>query len=727
MTRKVSAFFALAVLLGTDFAHADDTSALEGLLEEQIVTTASKSAESVTAAPALSRSISADEIRAFGMRSVAEAIDFLAFGMRTEKRLGTEEIGARGMLFAGDNGNHVLLLIDGHVGNEPLYGSARFGPSLALPLELVDHIEVIVGPGSVLYGSNAVLGVVNVVTKSASTHAGVHAALEITPLSSGRGTVTFGHTATILGTETRFTGGVGYYHQDGPPVTFAPQYTGLDALSGLPNRWSSTGPATGVWGGTVNRGFFKEVPGAYLRVEHGRLTLLARGAGLRLGDPTRAGDFDQPSTNTDEWRGSLSAAYRAPLGTVGTLTTRGFVDVFARDSHLVTSRASSCWYAFDRTCEHDHEGMSRRYGLELQSSFDWTHDGTWVTDVGATAMVNHVGARLSTTDFHSRREFAEETSILTNGDQVRRVLAANAQQVWRPLDVLTLNVGARVDADERFPAVLSPRVAASLSPWKGGTLRAIHSRAFRAPSYDETEGRGLDYVASSWLVPEKVESYEAAIEHRIGAHRTTFGFFDMHFDDVIEREQLPAREAATAIAAGATAARFATEELSVYRLRNTVHAETTGFTAAVEGAALETRLRYGASFTAANARNTDGDPITVAPSASGNARVAYAFPDKWPTLAVASTFASKALVDRAIDGGFSPRPYAPPQLELRATLTGEVPWVPRLGYRVIASHAFHDRTAYAVGPTQRALSATAQPELAPVVRTSVTLGLQYDF
>ncbi len=54
---------------------------------------------------------------------------------------------------------------DGHAINEPLFGTARFDRGAGIPLEMVDHIEVILGPGSVLYGSNAMLGVINVITK----------------------------------------------------------------------------------------------------------------------------------------------------------------------------------------------------------------------------------------------------------------------------------------------------------------------------------------------------------------------------------------------------------------------------------------------------------------------------------------------------------------------------------------------------------------------------------
>src|SRR5205085_938233 len=79
-------------------APADDVelSELRGLVDEPIVSTASQSLESASAAPATSTSISADELRRFGIRSLDEAINYLSLGMVTQNPLHSVEIGARG-------------------------------------------------------------------------------------------------------------------------------------------------------------------------------------------------------------------------------------------------------------------------------------------------------------------------------------------------------------------------------------------------------------------------------------------------------------------------------------------------------------------------------------------------------------------------------------------------------------------------------------------------------
>ena len=100
---------------------------LEGLLDQSVVSGATKSAETASTAPATSTSISAEDLRRYGIRSLDEAIDFLSLGMVTEDPLGDPELNARGVLITQDYGAHVLLLIDGHVVNEAWGGAIYLG------------------------------------------------------------------------------------------------------------------------------------------------------------------------------------------------------------------------------------------------------------------------------------------------------------------------------------------------------------------------------------------------------------------------------------------------------------------------------------------------------------------------------------------------------------------------------------------------------------------------
>jgi len=166
---------ALLPLLAASYANvarADDSSDLNALLAESIVSTPSKSSETTTTAPATSTVVTASDLQRWGIHSLDEAINYLALGMVTTNPLQAVEIGARGVLLTSDFGAHVLVLVDGHPINEPWNGTAYFDRGLGVPLEMIDHIEVVLGPGSVIYGSQAMLGVIQVVTKRARDAAG---------------------------------------------------------------------------------------------------------------------------------------------------------------------------------------------------------------------------------------------------------------------------------------------------------------------------------------------------------------------------------------------------------------------------------------------------------------------------------------------------------------------------------------------------------------------------
>ena len=68
------------------------------------------------------------------------------------------------MLRPGDYNSRMLLLINGHRLNDNVYDSAQIGTEFPLDMDLVERIEVVRGPSSSLFGTNAVFGVINVIT-----------------------------------------------------------------------------------------------------------------------------------------------------------------------------------------------------------------------------------------------------------------------------------------------------------------------------------------------------------------------------------------------------------------------------------------------------------------------------------------------------------------------------------------------------------------------------------
>jgi outer membrane receptor protein involved in Fe transport len=749
----------LALTTAAPAARADDLSDLQGLLSQPVVTTASKSAETATTAPATSTTITAEDMRIFGIHTIAEALDFLSLGVVTSNPLDSPDVGARGVGLPNDLGDHFLLLVNGHAVNEPLFGTARFDQGAGIPMEMIDHIEVILGPGSVLYGSSAMLGVINVVTKRAKDWKGIHVVGEGAMSRSAevgggstfaptnlRGGVGAGYEFSLFGTASELTAMADYSVQNGPNFFFAPQTGWYDPYAGLPYKFSATGPANGSWGGVSNGTYSSKVPAAQLRFISGNLEINLHASMYDRSVPYRStfthpyNDFDNPGYELD--RGAwFDLKYRMPLSSIVQLTTRLYGDTFDYQNFANTSQGDVCRFYDVPTCQFHFVGASRWAGVELQSSFDWLKDASLVTLAGVDERVRLVQSKTDTLNLATGLPLRESFGVIDAHDET---LGAYVQQTWQPTRWLGLNGGARVDSETRYTGVVSPRLAASAKVWKGGTLKGIYAEAFRAPSWFETNYSNPSQELSQGLTPEHVRSVEGTFEQRVFGQTLLLGVFRSWWTNMVELHVLTPQEVAQAAAQGL----INTFEGSYFtQYRNVSSIDNYGFNASLSGASRDGSLRYGVNLTAAVARRTDPCATTVGmtcmpgttavfvtPSVFGNARVSYDIPGDWPTLAVASQFMGQRLADRAFEGDFSPTPYAPPQLTLRGTITGPVPPLKQLSYRLFINYSFASTGPYAVGPgyppvgfTLPGAASVGPAELVPVNQLQAGIGLQYDF
>jgi len=145
-----------------------DIGALKKLPFERLfeieITTVSKRPERLVDAASAIQVITGEDIRRSGATSLPEALR-LATNLQVAQISSSQwAISARG--FNASTANKLLVLIDGRTVYTPLF-SGVFWDMQNVMLEDVERIEVISGPGATLWGSNAVNGVINVITKTA--------------------------------------------------------------------------------------------------------------------------------------------------------------------------------------------------------------------------------------------------------------------------------------------------------------------------------------------------------------------------------------------------------------------------------------------------------------------------------------------------------------------------------------------------------------------------------
>jgi hypothetical protein len=574
------------------------------------------------------------------------------------------------------------------------------------------------------------------VTKRAKYWTGVHVTGESEFGKSNRASAGAGATFKLFSLPSELTLAAEYYKQSGPVFTFAPEpYGSVDPFSGMPYRTGRNGPPTGVWGGTAGSSYYSEVPAGQLRLVVGPFELSVHASTFKHAVPyesyilNKDSDFDDPNSRTIDRSLWFDLKHRATLSEAVELQSRLYTDSF--DSRTITdvSHVGGCRYPGTLTCVYNNTSASRSMGLELQTTIDWTKTGAWVTLLGVDGRLRDVRYQQDVFDYDTGAALRDTESIIREKDAT---LGAFLQQTMRPWKPLSLNGGARFDFDNRFAPVLSPRIAASVNVWRGGTVKAVYAEAFRAPSFIETSLATEDsiFVADS-LVPERVRSFELSIDERFGSQTISMGAFRSSWQNLVELHALSLDELRVAAAQGKIDL-FKTIIWSQYQ--NVATIEDFGFTGTYDGSLLGGSLRYGLNVTGSVARRNDRSgmerPIEVAPRLFGNARVMYDLPGDWPVLAVAAQFKSGALTDRSLDGGWPRTPTAPGQLELRGTVSGPLPFWKPLSYRFSADYAFVDRIPYVVGPHQAYYSNNHAFDtwfLGPVDTFRVTGGIQLDF
>lgn len=161
------AFLLMGFLCLPVFANAD-VNTLDLSLEELMsveVTSAAKKPQELRDIPAAVHIISAEDIRRSGALSIPEALR-LAPGVQVLAINNNRwSVSIRGG--AREYSNKLLVLVDGRSVYSPTYSGVMWD-ALDVPLENILRIEVIRGPGASMWGSNAVNGVINIITRQAS-------------------------------------------------------------------------------------------------------------------------------------------------------------------------------------------------------------------------------------------------------------------------------------------------------------------------------------------------------------------------------------------------------------------------------------------------------------------------------------------------------------------------------------------------------------------------------
>ena len=465
---------------------------LEDLLQVKVATVyaASRFEQKITEAPSSVTVVSSDEIKRYGYRTLAEILQSLQ-GFHVSSDRNYSYLGTRGVNL-GDFNSRILILVDGHRINNNLTDGAFIDTAFLVDVDLIDRIEVIRGPGSVLYGNNAFFGVINVITRKGSRVDGAEVSGEYGTFNSYKARATYGK-SFANGLEVLVSGS--YDDSAGADRLFYKEYDDPSYNNGISSHMDGDSYQS-MFGSVSFRDFTLE--GGYINREKINPT-----APIFL-------TFNDSRVRTTDGRGYVDLKYTHEFPNAVNLTTKVYYDRSAfKTGYPFGNPIPSVVYREVQAGEW--------WGAEFQLS-----KKLWDKHV-VTA-----GAEYRN-DFHQERTLSTETITFPPVLAKRQSYGVYAQGDFALRSNLHFNAGVRYDKYGTFDPTLNPRLALIYNPFPKSTVKLLYGTAFRTPNFLE-----LSNPAFQNIKPEKITSYELVYEQGIGEHlRSSVSGYYNQMDDLI--------------------------------------------------------------------------------------------------------------------------------------------------------------------------------------------------
>jgi vitamin B12 transporter len=454
---------------------------------KELVVTATRLATPANAVTSSVTVISGEDLRARGVRFVQDAL-------RDVPGASVVQVGSYGgvssLFLRGGESDYVKVLIDGVPVNQS-GGSYNWAN---LTTDNIDRIEVLRGPASVVYGSDAVTGVVQVFTRTGQGPTAVEGRAEAGSFGSINGQ------GSVLGGSDRlsYSADVGRTSTDG---TYA---------------------FNNDYGNTVVSGRVHARPD-----ERSDLAISGRWTDNQYRFPT---DFSGALTDSNQFTGEragvlglelarrLSDRYELRISGAGSRSDGEFDDVSDSPGDTL-----GFGFASHRDSRSDRGNLDARLSAFLNSQLTVT----------AGAQVERETERQSGVSTSNFGGIA--TTPDTPFDRGRTTVGGYAQAVLDLPSGLAFDVNGRVDDNSGFGTFGTYRAGVSYRVRSGSRIRSSVGRAFKAPTFCEQFCNAPFVVGDSALRPEHSFSWEVGLEQQLGAGHSTIWatYFDQHFRDMI--------------------------------------------------------------------------------------------------------------------------------------------------------------------------------------------------
>jgi len=508
----------LALMLAMN-AHARTAAGTEAELESLLLLSmedllslkikiSTNTAQTLSRAPSVVSVITAEDIRATGATNLREILQSVPgiyvranlFGFRPQ------------VTFRGAAAGHTLLMVDGAPMRDLVWAAGIFAKGL--PTSMIDRIEIIRGPGSALFGSDASAGVINVITRAAGRIDKSEVGARLGSFDSQSGWLR--HGGNWNGVDIGFTADVSHTNGHDPFIPVDGQ-TASDANSG---SLISYAPGYAGYGWS----------GADLRFS------AARDSWRLLAGHTRHNDFEigltgaavlDPLTRGRDSRSDLALYYDNDLfgrdwGVNAELRyyhldytsgdgfferPAGYVDATGTYPDGLINRMRSAERGFGFEVSGQYSGIKGHairiggghsvkdlYRVEQYVNFGTGPDGNPL--VAGSPLVD-----------------VSDTPYAFAPEKVRRINHLFVQDIWTLTPDWELTAGARYDHYSDFGSTLNPRLALVWQSTDRLTTKLMYGQAFRAPSYLELYAQTAATSPNPDLTPERSRTWDLSLQY----------------------------------------------------------------------------------------------------------------------------------------------------------------------------------------------------------------------
>jgi len=498
---QLSCLAALLVLLSLPACAEENVFqlSLEELLQVKI---ASLKPESVLQAPAIIARYDADILRRWGLRSLPEMLNFIPNLVTQDITHGANIVMIRGI--SGFFSQKVLFMLDGVPYWQPAHGGA---PIHGIPVELIDHIEVIRGPGSVIYGTNASAGVINIVTQKSS-----QAEFSITLGENGHQQLQ-GYRQAISDSGWQFDIGVEWQQQDG--------YQGLFTNRPVPSSYPADTPITG----RINKQTNKR--SLYIAFEKNKLQ----------------GFVHSYQAETNGLAGAASLINEVNLWYKGNLLHVNYdwimqdwnMSIFTDyNQHILEIPTQNFFNGVGDALQRFENGFEDNFRWRTGLHLNYQHS----TEINWLNGVEYERRETGNFELHDLAVNQVVHNLLGQDslDEISLFSQIDYRQApW------TIVVGARYTDNSKSGDQITPRVSMVYSIDDSRSLKMLYSTGFNSPNFNQL---GIDVppqivAGNPNLKAETLTSFDLGYSHKGKDYNWGINLFEMKLDDGIIRVPNP--------------------------------------------------------------------------------------------------------------------------------------------------------------------------------------------